>query len=149
MPLFPCVSWEFVCSQQVPSTKEASHPSWEPQVSRAAGGCPSECSACQISASPSPALFIYLLNPRYAHSPVWIPACAALTLVASPCCLLGSPHRPMPLGWVLWPWVRVTVGQLGKKVWAEQATAHSFLGRNSAWSLCQVPVLDAHGCSPS
>lgn len=79
-------------------------------MSRAAGGCPSGRSACQISASPSPALFIYLLNPPYAHSPGWIPARAALTLVASPCCLLGSPHCPVPLGWVRWPWVRVTVG---------------------------------------
>lgn len=68
-PFFPhSASWEFVGSQQVPSPEEASHPSWEPWVSGAAGGCPSGRSACQIGASPSPALFIYLLNPPPATS---------------------------------------------------------------------------------
>lgn len=138
-PMLPGNLW-------VPSAKEASHPSWEPQVSRAAGGCPSGCSACQISASPSPALFIYLLNP-----PTLTARAGFLPVLLSHrwLHLLGSHHGPVPLGWVLWPWVRVTVGQLGKGMRAELATADCFLGRNSSWSLCQVPVLDAHGCSPS
>lgn len=62
--LFPAVSFFPVLPGYlwVPSIKEALHPSWEPQVSRAAGGCPSRRSACQIRVLPY--LFICLTPLR-------------------------------------------------------------------------------------
>lgn len=132
----------------VPSTKEASQPSWEPQVSRAAGGCPSGRSACQISASPSPALFIYLPTPPLRLQPGLDSHLCCSHTDGFPLLPPGQPPPSSALGLGA-----LAVGQGDREAAGEgglgRALAHSFLGRNSPWSLCQVPVLDAHGCSPS
>lgn len=85
----PCASWEFVGSQH--------QGGFAPLL-----GAPGELGCWRLPkralgvSDHSPALFIYLLNPPYAHSPGWIPSCAAFTVMASLCCLLGSPHCPVP-----------------------------------------------------